>query len=143
MEVPKVVALGYGVPPKPDFWMTEGVPNELRLHVASVRQNGRQVDVFDEAALAVASERMVHPVCGRTTRRITTARSCWISTATTSKPSVTIRMPGAEGREHSARSARKLLFPPRLGLQLSGHAALVNAVHFRAGAHDRGSESYV
>jgi catechol 2,3-dioxygenase-like lactoylglutathione lyase family enzyme len=57
MEVPKeftggVVGLGYGVPPKPDFWMTEGVPNEPRLHVAFRADNRRQVDAFYEAALA-------------------------------------------------------------------------------------------
>lgn len=57
MEVPKeftggVVALGYGVPPKPDFWMTEGVPNEPRLHVAFRADNRRQVDAFYETALA-------------------------------------------------------------------------------------------
>jgi catechol 2,3-dioxygenase-like lactoylglutathione lyase family enzyme len=57
MEVPKeftggVVALGYGVAPKPDFWMTEGIPNEPRLHVAFRADNRRQVDAFYEAALA-------------------------------------------------------------------------------------------
>jgi catechol 2,3-dioxygenase-like lactoylglutathione lyase family enzyme len=57
MAVPKeftggVVGLGYGVPPKPDFWITEGVPNEPRLHVAFRADSRGQVDAFYEAALA-------------------------------------------------------------------------------------------
>ena len=56
-EVPKeftggLVALGFGVPPKPDFWMSEGTPNEPRIHVAFRADNRKQVDDFYKAALA-------------------------------------------------------------------------------------------
>ena len=61
MEVPKEftegkVALGYGVPPKPDFWMTEGTPNEPRIHVAFRAENRQQVDDFYRAALAAGGK---------------------------------------------------------------------------------------
>jgi catechol 2,3-dioxygenase-like lactoylglutathione lyase family enzyme len=57
MEVPKEftegkVSLGYGVPPKVDFWMSEGTPNKPLLHVAFRAENHRQVDEFYKAALA-------------------------------------------------------------------------------------------
>lgn len=57
MEVPKqytegLVVLGMGVPPKPDFWIAEGVPNEPRLHIAFRADNRQQVDEFYLAALA-------------------------------------------------------------------------------------------
>jgi catechol 2,3-dioxygenase-like lactoylglutathione lyase family enzyme len=61
MEVPKeftggLVALGYGVPPKPDFWMMEGAPNEPRIHVAFRADNREAVDAFYEAALAAGGK---------------------------------------------------------------------------------------
>ena len=39
MEIPKEytdgkVVLGYGVPPKADFWMSEGTPNKPHVHLA-------------------------------------------------------------------------------------------------------------
>ncbi|MEO5971462.1 MAG: VOC family protein [Bdellovibrionia bacterium] len=46
-----VVVLGYGVPPKPDFWIFEGSPNEPRLHIAFSAANRKQVDEFYYAAL--------------------------------------------------------------------------------------------
>lgn len=57
MEIPKehtggAVVLGYGVPPKPDFWISEGEPNEPRIHVAFRTNNRKQVDEFYEAAIA-------------------------------------------------------------------------------------------
>ncbi|MEZ0390651.1 MAG: VOC family protein [Pseudobdellovibrionaceae bacterium] len=57
MEVPKEstdgkVVLGYGVPPKPDFWTAEGKPNEPRVHIAFRAENRKQVDEFYQAALA-------------------------------------------------------------------------------------------
>jgi catechol 2,3-dioxygenase-like lactoylglutathione lyase family enzyme len=38
-EIPKqftdgLVVLGYGVPPQADFWVTEGKPNDPRVHIA-------------------------------------------------------------------------------------------------------------
>ena len=44
--------VGLGEPPKLDFWLGEGTPNEPRLHVA-FRANSRElVDAFYKAALA-------------------------------------------------------------------------------------------
>jgi catechol 2,3-dioxygenase-like lactoylglutathione lyase family enzyme len=57
MQVPKEhtggrVVLGYGVAPKPDFWLAEGTPNEPRIHIAFSAANKQQVDEFYRAALA-------------------------------------------------------------------------------------------
>lgn len=57
MEIPKeytegIVVLGYGMPPKADFWVTEGKPNEPRVHIAFRAKNRKQVDEFYHAALA-------------------------------------------------------------------------------------------
>lgn len=56
MEIPKehtggAAIFGYGVPPKPDFWVSEGTPNEPRIHVAFRAINRKQVDEFYKAAL--------------------------------------------------------------------------------------------
>jgi len=45
------VVLGYGVAPKPDFWVAEGEPNTPRIHVAFRAANRAQVDAFYAAAL--------------------------------------------------------------------------------------------
>lgn len=45
------VVLGFGVPPKPDFWILSGTPNEPRLHVAFRAESRKQVDEFYRAAL--------------------------------------------------------------------------------------------
>jgi catechol 2,3-dioxygenase-like lactoylglutathione lyase family enzyme len=57
MEVPAAVTggrvvLGYGVPPKPDFWMTEGTPEQPRVHIAFRAGSRAEVDAFHKAALA-------------------------------------------------------------------------------------------
>jgi catechol 2,3-dioxygenase-like lactoylglutathione lyase family enzyme len=57
MEIPKehtggMVVLGYGVAPKPDFWVNEGKPNEPRVHVAFRASTRAQVDAFYRAAMA-------------------------------------------------------------------------------------------
>jgi catechol 2,3-dioxygenase-like lactoylglutathione lyase family enzyme len=57
MEIPKeftggAVVVGYGVPPKPDFWVSEGTPNEPRIHIAFRADSRKQVDEFYRAALA-------------------------------------------------------------------------------------------
>jgi catechol 2,3-dioxygenase-like lactoylglutathione lyase family enzyme len=44
--------IGYGVPPKPDFWVAEGAPNEPRVHIAFRADSRKQVDEFYRAALA-------------------------------------------------------------------------------------------
>lgn len=61
MEVPKefvngAIVLGYGVPPKPDFWLHEGVPFEPRVHIAFRAENRKQVDEFYKAALAAGGK---------------------------------------------------------------------------------------
>jgi len=55
-EIPKeytggLVVLGYGVAPKPDFWVAEGKPLE-KAHIAFRAKNHAQVDAFHRAALA-------------------------------------------------------------------------------------------
>jgi catechol 2,3-dioxygenase-like lactoylglutathione lyase family enzyme len=56
MEIPKertngIVVIGYGVPPKPDFWISEGKPNDPKIHVAFRAESHQQVNAFYEAAL--------------------------------------------------------------------------------------------
>jgi catechol 2,3-dioxygenase-like lactoylglutathione lyase family enzyme len=43
---------GYGVPPKADFWVHEGTPNNPKVHVAFRAATRAQVDSFFKAALA-------------------------------------------------------------------------------------------
>ena len=47
-------AVGFGVPPKPDFWLGEGDPGKatLALHVAFRAGSRAQVDAFYAAAIA-------------------------------------------------------------------------------------------
>jgi catechol 2,3-dioxygenase-like lactoylglutathione lyase family enzyme len=57
MEVPKehtggVVVLGFGVPPKPDFWLHEGAAQKPPIHIAFRADNRAQVDAFYRAAIA-------------------------------------------------------------------------------------------
>lgn len=61
MEVPKqytegLAVLGFGVPPKPDFWVSEGTPNEPRIHISFRAENRKQVDEFYKAALAAGGK---------------------------------------------------------------------------------------
>lgn len=61
MEIPKehtggIVVLGYGVPPKPDFWMAEGKPNEPKVHIAFRAENHAQVDSYYKAAIAAGGK---------------------------------------------------------------------------------------
>jgi catechol 2,3-dioxygenase-like lactoylglutathione lyase family enzyme len=43
---------GFGIAPKPDFWIGEGPPNVPPIHVAIGAQTRAQVDAFYKAALA-------------------------------------------------------------------------------------------
>jgi catechol 2,3-dioxygenase-like lactoylglutathione lyase family enzyme len=57
MEIPKEftsgkVVVGYGVAPKPDFWISEGTPNKPPVHIAFTATSQKQVDDFYAAALA-------------------------------------------------------------------------------------------
>ncbi len=60
-EIPKeftggVVVLGYGVAPKPDFWIAEGKPNHPHVHIAFVAESRAKVDEFYQAALAAGGK---------------------------------------------------------------------------------------
>jgi catechol 2,3-dioxygenase-like lactoylglutathione lyase family enzyme len=44
-------AVGFGVPPKPDFWLSEGDPGMPALHVAFGAKSRADVDAFYRAAL--------------------------------------------------------------------------------------------
>ncbi|MFO0665481.1 MAG: VOC family protein [Polyangiaceae bacterium] len=61
MEIPTEhtggrVVLGYGEPPKPDFWVAEGPPNEPRVHIAFRAASHAQVDAFYKAAIAAGGK---------------------------------------------------------------------------------------
>ena len=61
MEIPKEftggrVVLGFGVPPKPDFWMQEGSPSTPRIHIAFRAESRAQVDAFYRAALGAGGK---------------------------------------------------------------------------------------
>jgi len=43
---------GFGVAPKPDFWIGEGAPNVPPVHVAFRASSRAEVDAFHRAALA-------------------------------------------------------------------------------------------
>ncbi len=57
MELPATVTgdtdvAGFGVPPKPDFWIAQGKPNDPPVHVAFRVGNRLLVDAFYKAAIA-------------------------------------------------------------------------------------------
>ncbi|MCE1244344.1 VOC family protein [Oryzomicrobium sp.] len=57
MELPASVTgnadvAGFGEPPKPDFWISRGTPNQPSIHVAFRVASRAQVDAFHAAALA-------------------------------------------------------------------------------------------
>lgn len=43
---------GFGLAPKPDFWIGEGTPNHPPIHVAFRAEDRATVDAFHQAALA-------------------------------------------------------------------------------------------
>jgi catechol 2,3-dioxygenase-like lactoylglutathione lyase family enzyme len=45
-------AAGFGIPPKPDFWIGSGTPNDPPVHVAFRAENRAAVDAFYKAAIA-------------------------------------------------------------------------------------------
>lgn len=60
-EVPKEytdgkVVLGYGVAPKPDFWISEGKANSPHVHIAFRVDSRKQVDEFYKAAMAAGGK---------------------------------------------------------------------------------------
>ncbi len=60
-EIPKqhtggLFVAGYGVAPKPDFWVAEGTPNQPRVHIAFRARTRAEVDAFYQAALAAGGK---------------------------------------------------------------------------------------
>src|SRR5258708_36522996 len=49
-------AAGFGVAPKPDFWIGEGTPNVPPIHVAFRAEARAQVDAFYHAGLATGGK---------------------------------------------------------------------------------------
>jgi catechol 2,3-dioxygenase-like lactoylglutathione lyase family enzyme len=47
---------GFGEPPKPDFWLAEGKPNDPRIHVAFRVSRRSLVDAFHHAAIAAGGK---------------------------------------------------------------------------------------
>lgn len=43
---------GFGEPPKPDFWISRGTPNQPPIHIAFRAANRALVDAFYQAAIA-------------------------------------------------------------------------------------------
>jgi len=61
MEIPTeytggAVVLGFGVAPKPDFWIHEGTPQTPRIHIAFAADDHAQVDAFYRAAIAAGGK---------------------------------------------------------------------------------------
>jgi catechol 2,3-dioxygenase-like lactoylglutathione lyase family enzyme len=61
VEIPKehtggTIVFGYGVPPKADFWVSEGTPNDPRVHVAFRAETHEQVNKFYQEALAAGGK---------------------------------------------------------------------------------------
>jgi catechol 2,3-dioxygenase-like lactoylglutathione lyase family enzyme len=61
MEVPVeftggAVVFGMGVPPKPDFWLHQGTPQQPRVHIAFRAENQAMVKAFHSAALAAGGK---------------------------------------------------------------------------------------
>ena len=56
MEVPGGIGVGLGEPPKPDFWLMRGTPNEPRIHIAFKAKDRATVDAFYRAALAAGGK---------------------------------------------------------------------------------------
>jgi catechol 2,3-dioxygenase-like lactoylglutathione lyase family enzyme len=47
---------GFGLPPKPDFWIGEGEPNVPPIHVAFRAESRAAVDAFYKAAIAAGGK---------------------------------------------------------------------------------------
>jgi catechol 2,3-dioxygenase-like lactoylglutathione lyase family enzyme len=83
--------IGYGVPPKPDFWIGERQTGEgfRENHLAFAAPDRAAVDAFYAVALEHGARACSSRASGPSTTRPTTARSCAIPTATTSRRSAT------------------------------------------------------
>jgi catechol 2,3-dioxygenase-like lactoylglutathione lyase family enzyme len=49
-------AAGFGEPPKPDFWIGKGTPNNPPVHIAFRVDNRALVDAFYKAAIAAGGQ---------------------------------------------------------------------------------------
>ena len=88
---------GFGVHPKPDFWIAAGKPNDPPLHVAFRAATAPPSTPSMKRRSLPADRTTVRPGCGRTTTRTTTARSCSTRTATTSRRCVMSLAEQADG----------------------------------------------
>jgi catechol 2,3-dioxygenase-like lactoylglutathione lyase family enzyme len=84
--------IGYGVPPKPDFWIGPRTGGEgfRESHIAFLAPDRAAVRAFFEVATIAGAEPCTSPGSGPNTTLTTSARSCATPTATTSKPSATV-----------------------------------------------------
>ena len=85
------VAIGYGIPPDPDFWIGKFDSGEgfRESHVAFSAPDRATVRAFFDAAVTAGAEVLHEPRCGPSTTPTTTARSCVTRMATTSRLSAT------------------------------------------------------
>ena len=67
---------GFGVPPKPDFWIGNGRPNVPPIHIAFRVENRALVQAFYQAALSRALLRCFRSRSRRTQHRGGLSRSC-------------------------------------------------------------------
>jgi catechol 2,3-dioxygenase-like lactoylglutathione lyase family enzyme len=70
---------------RPSYWAEGSRPGLNQMHVAFVARNKAMVDAFYKAALAAGGRDNGSPVRGKAWS-IITAPSCWIRTATISRP---------------------------------------------------------
>ena len=85
-------AAGFGADGKPDFWIGGEGGLAKPLHIAIVSKDRAGVDGFHKAALAAGARDNGAPGLRPHYHPTTTRRSCWITTATTSRPSATRRV---------------------------------------------------
>lgn len=88
-------AAGFGRDKKPDFWIGEGptsfqTPEQVKIvtptHIAFSARTRDEVDEFYTPGWRPAAVISANRASARSITRITTARSCWTPTATTSRP---------------------------------------------------------
>jgi catechol 2,3-dioxygenase-like lactoylglutathione lyase family enzyme len=68
---------GFGVAPKPDFWIGQGKPNVPPIHIAFRAESRAQVDAFYRSAMLREAPITARRVRVRNIIRITTVLLCW------------------------------------------------------------------
>ena len=91
-------AAGFGKQGKPDFWIGGEGGLKATLHVAIAADDRGTVDAFYRAALTAGGGTMARRACVPNIIRTTTAPSCSIPTATTSRRCATRRHDKGTGR---------------------------------------------